>query len=86
MFTNLGVRMTRCSSSNTHPIDCSRDHTDKVLCVQFNLEYIVSGSTDKTIKVEHRSASTDVPYRSPFRFGVMQMASVCERYQLIMVQ
>jgi len=29
---------------------CS-DHTDKVLCVQFNLDYIVSGSTDKTIKV-----------------------------------
>jgi len=27
------------------------DHTDKVLCVQFNLDYIVSGSTDKTIKV-----------------------------------
>jgi len=29
----------------------SSDHTDKVLCVQFNLDYIVSGSTDKTIKV-----------------------------------
>jgi hypothetical protein len=29
----------------------NRDHTDKVLCVQFNWDYIVSGSTDKTIKV-----------------------------------
>jgi hypothetical protein len=30
----------------------SSDHTDKVLCVQFNWDYIVSGSTDKTIKVK----------------------------------
>ena len=67
-------------------LDRSRDHTDKVLCVQFNWEYIVSGSTDKTIKVEENSSRNRVPNPLTFRSGVMQTESVCAPYRHTMVQ
>jgi WD40 repeat protein len=50
MSTNINVCIE--NSFVFHLIDSiDSDHTDKVLCVQFNWDYIVSGSTDKTIKV-----------------------------------
>lgn len=53
MFKNITVRFHRFLNKIYLKLNLFfSDHTDKVLCVQFNWDYIVSGSTDKTIKVE----------------------------------
>jgi hypothetical protein len=54
MPTNVTVCQEKIDFYFIRLIEFCRDHTDKVLCVQFNLDYIVSGSTDKTIKVKFK--------------------------------
>jgi hypothetical protein len=51
MSTNISVCSKQYFVLSDFMIYINSDHTDKVLCVQFNWDFIVSGSTDKTIKV-----------------------------------